>query len=266
MSDIIGGIFGMIIAIGGLGLFYWLIFYSLNKYGGITFTSRHNVNRQNQMNQIFHKQNLKEISKYDTETIQRAQENLSKKLYAKTSDNLLLEVQKIGNPKIINKPNQVEQDKLLNLVKVQRIFNSRNSVSVDHLKQRIIIKVLSVSAETPYKDYNGVQYTDAFKDDKPVFKKTLFCNLNSKIAINGDLAIAILKYAYQLEKMQEYEEAHKAYSEYLKTIQLNVSLLSSNKYYDEIKAGSEIVGEVEHFKANKIEFLTIKSSSIVLKV
>ena len=99
MSDFISGLFAAIFGVGGIILFFWGFYYVLEKYLGVRVTSRGNYRNAQRLNSQSHISNAQEISKYDEGTIKNAQENLSKKFYARTSDNMLEELRKFGPPK-----------------------------------------------------------------------------------------------------------------------------------------------------------------------
>lgn len=112
MADTIGGIFAGIFAIGGVILFLWGFLYAMNKFFGVTYSSRGNYQNEKRINNLSHIHNIEELSKYDEETIQKARKNLRKNFYANTSDNLLEEIRKFGPPKPVFYMPQASNNKL----------------------------------------------------------------------------------------------------------------------------------------------------------
>lgn len=93
--EVIKIIFYAIVSIGFFVGFIWGFYYLMNKFFGVQFTSRTNYHNQVRMNELRHNQTISELNDIDEETINLAKENLSKKLFAHTSDNLIEEVRKI---------------------------------------------------------------------------------------------------------------------------------------------------------------------------
>jgi len=97
MSGFIGGLFGAIFGIGGIILFFWGFMYLMNKFFGVELTSRSNYKNRVRQNAQEHSFNLRELEDIDQETINEAKRNLSKKLFAHTSSNIIEEAKNVQN-------------------------------------------------------------------------------------------------------------------------------------------------------------------------
>jgi len=92
MNGFLAGIVSLIIFGGLLAGFLWLFAMISKKYFGIHLTSRTLYSEANFANTIRHKENIKKLSQTDEETLKQAQENIKRKHFANTSDNLIEEI------------------------------------------------------------------------------------------------------------------------------------------------------------------------------
>ena len=125
------GVLTLIIALGVVFGIIWLLMSGAEKFGGISYSTRGNLSRDIKSNESYARiseYSLNKLKKENPALYAKASENLKRKRYANTYNNINSEIDKIKK----NEPQWVEEKR-----KLQLEINLRNNkIKSDHLKQK----------------------------------------------------------------------------------------------------------------------------------
>ena len=211
MQNVFEVIASIIISLVFLVLVLWGLSILFRKYVGATLTTRAGYKSTVRINEMAHQDNLKQLSKYDSEIIAKARKNLAAKLYANTSDNLLIEIEKIiekegyfpKSKKIRELEDnllapQEEKIKFKDAIRssdVVQIMQSRTLLKKNLERKQCYLKIDKIANEKPYL-INGKQVHDVFDSNKEVMKREIYCCSNSELEMEKNEIQEILRQGF----------------------------------------------------------------------